>query len=82
MSEVLGSGRRSETPHAPVAVNVRDDMPGRYEIADGHHRVAESLRRGDTHVRALIDLRPDEEPYEAPFYDFHQHFSGPIGERP
>lgn len=66
-------GHRSETPDDPIYVKARHDIPGKYEIADGHHRVADAIRNGRDHVRALIDPYEDEEPYEAPFYDFSQH---------
>jgi hypothetical protein len=73
MDEVVRSGRQSETPGERPWLKVRADMPGRYEIADGHHRVADAFRRGETHIEADIDPTPDEEPYSGPFYDFGQH---------
>lgn len=70
MQAVLDAGVCSETPDEPIWVRVRDDVVGRYEIADGHHRVGAALRAGHTHLWADIDIVPDDEPYEAPFYDF------------
>lgn len=70
MQDVLDSGRISDTPSTPIYVRVREDMPGKYEIADGHHRVAEALRNGATHIAARVDEIPDDEPLEEPFYDF------------
>jgi len=70
MREVLSSGRVSDTPDDPIYVMPRHDMPGKYEIADGHHRAADALRRGLTHLDALVDNIPDDEPYEAPFFNF------------
>lgn len=70
MVEALTCDRESETPDEPVWLRVRADVPGRYEIADGHHRVAAALRAGHTTVLADIDLVPDDEPYQAPFFDF------------
>jgi len=71
MREVLSSGRRSETVGA-IHVWPRDDMPG-FEIGDGHHRVADAIRRGETHIDSEVEPWPDEEQYDPPFYDFSQH---------
>lgn len=70
MEEVLGSGRRSDTPDLPILVNARADMPGYFEIADGHHRVAEAIRKDRASIAAVIDPQPDTEPYDEPFFDF------------
>lgn len=70
MAEVLASGRCSDTPDEPVWLKARDDMPGRWEIADGHHRVAAAIRAGATTVLADLDPVPDDELYEPPFHDF------------
>lgn len=73
MVETLASGRSSESPGEPVEVTVRKDEPGRYEVADGHHRIAEAIRNGLTHIDADAWPKPDDEPLEPPFYDFSQH---------
>lgn len=70
MCEVLASGRVSETPDAPVWLNARPDMPGLWELANGHHRVADLLRRGVSEVDAELDPCEDDEPLEGPFFDF------------
>lgn len=70
MDEVLASGRASDTPDAPAWLKARSDMPGKWEIADGHHRVAQAIREGRTTVLGDLDLIPDDEPYEGPFFDF------------
>lgn len=74
MREVLSSGRVSRTPDEPVYLKARSDMPGKYEIADGHHRVADAIRSGRGHVEADIDDVPDDEPLDPPFYDFSSHY--------
>ncbi len=71
-------GHRSDTPEAACWLKARLDMPGFYELADGHHRVADALLRGATTVRAELDPIPDDEPYEGPFYDFNQHQPCPV----
>jgi hypothetical protein len=73
MQEVLDSNRRTDSPGEPIWVKARDDMPGKYEIADGHHRVADVIRAGGTHISADLDPDEDDEPYDPPFYDFSQH---------
>lgn len=70
MTEVLASGRTSDTPHDPIWLNASAAHPGMWEIADGHHRVARALRVGAATVPALLDPVPDEEPYEEPYYYF------------
>ena len=70
MREVLASGRASATPDAAVWVKAREDRPGLWEIADGHHRVAYALRSGTGVIRAELDPAPDDEPLNGPFYDF------------
>jgi hypothetical protein len=75
MVEVMGSGRRSESPDQPVWLKRRVGLPGKWEIADGHHRVNEAIQRGEVLVLADLDDGPDDEPYEGPFYDFSQHMS-------
>lgn len=79
MTEVLGSDRVSDTPDAPVLVRARQDDPTRWEIADGHHRVAEALRDGRTEVKVVFDTGFDDEPYEGDFYDFAEHMDHPRG---
>lgn len=74
MSEVIRSGRESDTPDEPVLLRARGDGEG-YEIADGHHRVAGAVKRGDSHVVADVDDVPDDEPYEPPFHDFTKPLS-------
>lgn len=64
MQDVLTSGRVSDTPYAPVTLTAREDLPGHWEIADGHHRVAAAIRDGYTVIVADLDSCPDEEPYE------------------
>lgn len=73
MTETLASGRVSDTPDAPLWVKARPDLPGLWEIADGHHRVAAAIRAGRATILADLDPIPDDEPYEPPFYDFTQH---------
>lgn len=70
MVSVLESGRISDTPDEPIYVCARVDMPGRYEISDGLHRVAAAIRAGRSEIRADVNPDPDDEPYEKPFYDF------------
>lgn len=70
MAEVLASGRVSRTPDAPVELRIRPDLPGLYELCDGHHRIADKIRKGETHTDADIDLCPDDEPLQGPFWDF------------
>lgn len=70
MTEVLTSGRISETPNAAVWLKPAPGLPGLWEIADGHHRVAQAMRDGTRTIRAELDDAPDDEPYEPPFYDF------------
>lgn len=72
MREVLSSGRVSDTPDQPVLLKARQDRAG-FEVADGHHRVAEAIRRGARSVEADVDNMPDDEPLEPPFYDFSPH---------
>lgn len=72
MRDTLASGRCSETPDEPSLLNVRDDGLG-FEIADGHHRIAAAIRRGEDAISAEIDLQPDPDPYQPPFYDFARH---------
>lgn len=67
--DVFG-GLVSETPDEPIDLCLRDDVAGRYEVSDGHHRIAAALLAGETHVMADIWPLSDEEPYEGPFYDF------------
>lgn len=69
MRSVIESQRESETPESPILVNPRTDNAG-YEIADGHHRVARALREGNSHILAIVEPVPDDEPYEPPFYRF------------
>ena len=71
MTEVLASGRTSDTPDQPVWLKIRGDGAG-LEIADGHHRVADALRRGERSIAADVDPVPDDEPYLPPFFDFRQ----------
>lgn len=73
LQDVLDSGRLSETPDAPLYVKARVDMPGKFEIADGHHRVAAALRAGIRSLPADADAQPDDEPYQPPFFDFHAY---------
>jgi len=70
MREVLVSGRVSDTPQAPVLVRAREDDPTRWEIADGHHRVAQAIREGRTEVLVEFDTVFDDEPYGGELYDF------------
>lgn len=70
MQDTLDLGVPSDTPHDPILVRCRDDMTGRFELADGHHRVAAALRRGERFVEAEIDPLVDDEPYEPPFFRF------------
>lgn len=70
LREVLASGRRSDTPEAPVWVKASEAHPGLWEIADGHHRVAHAMQSECLTVCAELDPVPDDEPYEEPFYDF------------
>jgi hypothetical protein len=70
MTDTLESGRISDTPADPILVKARDDLPGMWEIADGHHRVAAAMRAGQLTVRAHLDRVPDDEPLEPPFFDF------------
>lgn len=74
MELVLAEDVRSQTPHEPVLLRVRDDMD-EVEIADGLHRVADVIRAGGTHVLADIDDVADEEPLQPPFYDFSTHIA-------
>ena len=67
MQETVDSGRVSETPDAPVELCCRDGVVGRYEIVDGHHRVAAILRAGGLEVEAIIYDYVDDEPYRGPF---------------
>lgn len=67
MQETVISGRLSETPGAPVELCCRGGVVGRYEIVDGHHRVAAVLRAGGREVAAVIYDYVDDEPYEGPF---------------
>ena len=67
-------GRGSETPDYPVWLKAREDMPGHYEMGDGHHRLAEALARGQTTVKAFLDPQPDDEPLQRPFYDWDKYF--------
>lgn len=73
MTETLDSGRESDSPDEPVLVRARMDDPSRWEIADGHHRVARAIRRGASSVRVEFDTTFDDEPYEGQLYDFAQH---------
>ena len=70
MEETLASGRISETPEEPVYVKARPDLSGKWEIADGHHRVAAAIRGKLPSVAVLMDQLPDDEPYDEPFYPF------------
>lgn len=70
MVEVLRSGRISTTPTEPIYICVRKDMPGRFEVSDGHHRIAAALRAGQREIHAIINPDPDDEPYDPPFYTF------------
>ena len=70
MSEVLASGRVSDTPDERVWLKASPDHPGCWEIADGHHRVAAALKTGQTTIAADLDPISDDEPYNEPFYDF------------
>lgn len=70
MDGTLASGRTPDTPDAAILVYPRDDMPGLFEIGDGHHRVAAAMRRGDTHITAQVETYADDEPYKPPFYVF------------
>lgn len=70
MDEVIVSERLSETPDAPIFVKARQDMPGLWELADGHHRVAAALRQGRLTIEADCDPQPDDEPLSPPFYLF------------
>lgn len=72
MSDVLTSGTPSDTPDEPVLLRIcPNGLVGRYEVADGHHRVAAAIRRGDTHVLADIEVDfPDDEPYPGPYFNF------------
>ena len=73
MAEVLASGRSSETTGPVVLVKHHDGSlvwNGRWEIADGHHRVADALRAGRSTIVASLEDYMDDEPYEAPFFDF------------
>ena len=70
VTQCARTGRVSESPDEPLDLTVRSDVPGRYEISDGHHRVVAALRAGHTHLRADIWPVPDDEPYTGPFYDF------------
>lgn len=73
MTEVLTSGRRSDSPDDPVLVRARYDDPARWEVADGHHRIADAIRAGRTTVTVEFDTCFDDEPYEGHLYDFAQH---------
>jgi hypothetical protein len=73
MTEVLVSGRPSESPDDPVLVRAREGDPTRWEVADGHHRVADAIRAGRTSVTVEFDTCFDDEPYEGDLYDFAQH---------
>lgn len=73
MQEVLArydAGARSESPDEPIWVGVRADLPGRFEVKDGHLRAAAALRAGRDSIVVDIDTVADDEPYEAPFFDF------------
>jgi hypothetical protein len=63
-------GRHSLTPQAKIYLKVREDRSGYYELADGHHRVAEAMARGEREIVADIDSVSDDEPLEPPFYSF------------
>lgn len=71
MTETLAS-RRATTTEGPVEVCF-SSWTDRYEISDGHHRVAQAIREGRTHIEVILSHYHDDEPYQAPFYDFSRH---------
>lgn len=76
MTAVLNAvhtGTVSETPHAAIWVRATHDNPNTYEVADGHHRIADAIHNGYTHLVVDIDNIPDDEPYQPPFYNFAPH---------
>lgn len=70
MEAVLAGGVPSDTPDAPLLLRACDLDPFRFELADGHHRVAQALRDGRGWLTSDIDPFVDEEPYEGVFYQF------------
>lgn len=60
---------KTESPGCPIELYIREDVAGRFEISDGHHRLAEALLAGHTAVDAVIYDYIDDEPYQAPFAD-------------
>lgn len=77
MEEALASHRQSETPTEPIYVKPSPVCPGKWEIADGHHRVAETIRRNLDFIWAEGDPEDyDDEPLQPPFYDFGQRAVG------
>lgn len=69
LAAVLASGRPSHTD-APILLNARDGEPCRFELADGHHRIATALRTRRSWACSLIDPCEDDEPLSGPFYTF------------
>lgn len=70
IDSAAASGRLSETPDAPIELCLREGVPGRFEICDGHHRLAAVLRRGELHANVEIIDQIDDEPYEPPYATF------------
>ncbi|MFZ2528465.1 MAG: ParB N-terminal domain-containing protein [Rhodococcus sp. (in: high G+C Gram-positive bacteria)] len=77
MAAVLASGRVSDTPDEPILLRACADQPGRFEVADGHHRIAAALRAGRHEINAYIDPVPDGEPHQPPFYPFPNRHRAP-----
>lgn len=52
----IQEGRLSFSTGTPVVLSRLDNPRGHFFIVDGHHRILEALIRGDTLIRATIDL--------------------------
>lgn len=67
LTSTMASGRVSDTPDAPVELCLREGVAGRFEIVDGHHRIAAAVQDGRSEIAAVIRDYVDDEPYAPPF---------------
>ena len=70
MVNTITSGRTSDSTGQPVELCLHEGTDAHFEVTDGHHRLADALRRGETHIDVLISAYHDDEPYDGDYFDF------------
>ncbi len=70
MVGTINSGRTSDSTGEPVELCLHEGTDAHFEVTDGHHRLTDALRDGDTDIDVLISAYYDDEPYDGDYFDF------------